>query len=89
MAGQHPQYPLLELSYDNNHRAHHLSDLDPPAALTPLRPCTHNGHMWDEQYALYVWRAGFVELVWVVNAGVPTLDPPSSHVWKIQYVWTL
>jgi hypothetical protein len=32
------------------------------------------GPPWDERYAPYIQRAGFLELVRVVNAGLPNLD---------------
>ena len=73
---QHPLYPLLEVEYDDPHRAHFLIDTDAEVPLPPLRPCTHTrAHQWDERYAPYIWRAGFLELVRVVNYGLPTLDP--------------
>jgi hypothetical protein len=61
---QHPVDPLLEVDYDEDHRAHKLTKNDAELALTPLRPCTHNKvHQWDERYTLYIRRAGFLELV--------------------------
>ena len=73
---QHPLYPLLEVEYDDPYRAHFLIDTDAEVPLPPLRPCTHTrAHQWDERYASYIWRAGFLELVHVVNYGLPPLDP--------------
>ena len=73
---QHPLYPILEVEYDNQHRAHILSDTDAEVALPPLRPCTHTrAQQWDESYASYIRRAGFLKLVRVVNYGLPPLDP--------------
>ena len=73
---QHPLYPLLEVEYDDQHRAHILSDTDAEVALPPFRPRTHTrAHQWDERYAPYIRRAGFLELVRVVNYGLPPLDP--------------
>ena len=73
---QHPLYPLLEVEYDDQHRAHILSDTDVEVALPPLRPCTHSrAHQWDERYTPYIRRVGFLELVRVVNYGLPPLDP--------------
>lgn len=73
---QHPRYPLLEVEYNDPHRAHFLSDTDGPVELTPLRPCMHSRcHRWDERYAPFVAHAGFLELVRVVNNGLPPLDP--------------
>ena len=73
---QHPLYPILEVEYDDQHRAHILSDNDAEVALPPLRPRTHTrAHQWDERYAPYIRRAGFLELVRVVNHGLPPLDP--------------
>ena len=49
---QHPLYLLLEVVYDDQHRAHVLSDTDAEVALPPLRPHTHTrAHQWDERYA--------------------------------------
>ena len=46
---QHPLYPILEVEYDDKHRAHVLTDTDAEVALPPLRPHTHNKvHEWDE-----------------------------------------
>ena len=73
---QHPLYPILEVKYDDQHRAHILSDNDVEVALPPLRPRTDTrAHQWDERYAPYIWRAGFLELVRVVNYGLLALDP--------------
>ena len=73
---QHPLYPIFEVEYDDQHRAHILSDNDAEVSLPPLRPCTHTrAHQWDERYVLYIRRAGFLELVRVVNHGLLPLDP--------------
>ena len=73
---QHPLYIILEVEYDDQHRAHILSDNDAEVALPPLRPRTHTrAHQWDKRYAPYIRRAGFLELVHVVNYGLPPLDP--------------
>ena len=73
---EHPLYPLLEVEYDDPHRAHLLTDTDVEVPLPPLRPHTHTrAHQWDEHYAPYIQRAGFFELVRVVNYGLPPLDP--------------
>ena len=73
---QHPLYPILEVEYDDQHRTHILSDNDAEVALPPLRPRTHTrAHQWDEPYAPYIRRAGFLELVHVVNNSLPPLDP--------------
>ena len=73
---QYPLYPIFEVEYDDQHRAHILSDTDAEVALPPLRPRTHTrAHKWDERYAPYIRRAGFLELVRVVNHGLPPLDP--------------
>ena len=73
---QHPLYPILEVEYDDQHRAHILSDNDAEVSLPPLRPRTHTrAHQWDERYMSYIRRAGFLELVRVVNHGLPPLDP--------------
>ena len=78
---QHPlylilevEYLILEVEYDDQHRAHILSD-DAEVALPPLRLRTHTrAHQWDERYAPYIQRAGFLELVHVVNHGLPPFD---------------
>ena len=72
---QHPLYPILEVEYDDQHRAHILSDNNGEVALPTLRLRTHTrAHQWDERYAPYIWRAGFLEFVRVVNYGLPPLD---------------
>ena len=73
---QHPLYPILEVEYDDQHRAHILSDNDAEVSLPPLRPRTHTrAHQWDERYTPYIRRAVFLELVRVVNHSLPPLDP--------------
>jgi hypothetical protein len=73
---QHSLYPILEVEYDDKHRAHFLTDTDGEVSLPPLRPRMHNrAHQWDEHYVLYIRRAGFLDLVWVVNYGLLALDP--------------
>ena len=72
---QHRLYLLLEVEYDDPHRAHFLTDTDAEVPLRPLRPRTHTrAHQWDERYAPYIRRAGFLELVRVVNYGLPPLN---------------
>ena len=54
-----PVVPLLEVEYDDQHRAHILSDNDTEVALPPLRPRTHTrAHQWDERYVPYIRRVG-------------------------------
>ena len=73
---QHPLYPILEVEYDDQHRAHILSDTDVEVALPPLRLRTHTrAYQWDERYVPYIRCVSFLELVWVVNFGLPALDP--------------
>ena len=73
---QHQLYPLLEVEYDNPHQAYFLTDTDTEVLLLHLRPRTHTrAHQWDERYAPYIRRAGFLELVRVVNYGLSLLDP--------------
>ena len=73
---QHPLYPILEVEYDDQHQAHILSDTDVEVALPTLRPRMHTrAHPWDERYAPYIRRVGFLELVRVVNYGLSPLDP--------------
>ena len=38
---KHQLYPILEVEYDDQHRAHILSDNDVEVALPTLRPRTH------------------------------------------------
>jgi hypothetical protein len=72
----HPQYPILEVEYDNEHRAHVLSDGVAEVPMAPLWPRTHNRQLqWDERYAPYIRHAGFLELARVVNRGLPPLNP--------------
>ena len=53
-----------------------MSDNDAEVALPTLRPRMHTRvHQWDEHYAPYIRRAGFLELVRVVNHDLPSLDP--------------
>jgi len=69
-------YPLPEVEYDDEHRAHVLTDIDAEVSLPLLRPHTHNRvYQWDERYVPYIWRAGFLELIRVVNYGLLALDP--------------
>ena len=73
---QHSMYPLPEVEYDDEHRAHVLIDTDAEVSLPPLRPRTHNrAYQWDERYASYIRHADFLELIRVVNYGLPPLDP--------------
>jgi hypothetical protein len=69
----HPRYSLLEVEYDKDHRARALSDQQ--LALGALRVRTHHPHTWDERYATYIRRAGFLEIVRVYNSFLPQLDP--------------
>ena len=73
MGDHHPQYPLLEVHYDKDHRTKHLSELQ--EALLPLRLRTHQPHRWDERYRPYIQRTGFLEIVRVFNTRLPILDP--------------
>ena len=41
---QHQLYPLLEVEYDDPHRAHFLTDTDVEVPLPPLRPHTNVGY---------------------------------------------
>ena len=73
MGDHHPQYPILEVHYDKDHRAKRLSELQED--LVPLRLRTHQPHHWDERYQPYIKRVGFLEIVRVFNTGLPILDP--------------
>ena len=73
---QHLLYPILKVEYDDQHRAHILSDNDTEVSLSPLRPRMHTrAYQWDEHYAPYIRCAGFLKLVRVVNHGLPPHDP--------------
>uniref|UniRef100_K3ZNC5 SWIM-type domain-containing protein n=1 Tax=Setaria italica TaxID=4555 RepID=K3ZNC5_SETIT len=67
-------YPLLEAAYDLQHRAHHLADLN--ENLTPLRARVHSPLRWDERYAQYLQRAGFLDITVQVVGGLPPMDGP-------------
>jgi hypothetical protein len=44
--------------------------------LPLLKLCTHTQQLrWDERYALYIRRVGFLELVRVVREGLLPLNP--------------
>ncbi|XP_062185932.1 serine/threonine-protein phosphatase 7 long form homolog [Phragmites australis] len=68
----HPDYPLLETFYDREHRAHLM--VDDGEVLSPLRICTHNPLRWDERYAQYIGRAGFLPLARLVTTGLSMFD---------------
>jgi hypothetical protein len=72
---EHPEFVLLDEDYDHDHRACFIaynSNQLPPI----LRVRAHqSGHRWDERYAPYIERAGFLDLVRVVNHGLPNCDP--------------
>ena len=72
MGDHHPQYPVLEVHYDKDHRTQRLSELQED--FVPLRLRTHLPHRWDEQYRPYIQRAGFLEIVSVFNTGLLILD---------------
>ena len=72
MGDLHPQYPILEVHYDKDHRAKRLLELQED--LVPLRLRTHQPHRWDERYRPYIQRAGFLEIVSVFNTGLLILD---------------
>ena len=73
---QHLLYPIFEVEYDDQHRAHILSDNDAEVSLPTLRLRMHTRtHQWDERYAPYIRRASFLELVRVVNHGLLSFDP--------------
>uniref|UniRef100_K4A117 SWIM-type domain-containing protein n=1 Tax=Setaria italica TaxID=4555 RepID=K4A117_SETIT len=69
-----PGYPLLEAAYDLHHRAHHLADMN--ENLTPLRARVHSPLRWDERYAQYLQRAGFLDIAVQVMGGLPPMDGP-------------
>uniref|UniRef100_K3XQ43 SWIM-type domain-containing protein n=1 Tax=Setaria italica TaxID=4555 RepID=K3XQ43_SETIT len=69
-----PVYPLLESAYDLQHCAHHLADLNED--LKPLRDRAHSPLRWDERYAEYLQRAGFLDLAIHVVGDLPPMDGP-------------
>uniref|UniRef100_K3Z028 SWIM-type domain-containing protein n=1 Tax=Setaria italica TaxID=4555 RepID=K3Z028_SETIT len=69
-----PVYPLIEAAYDLQHRAHHLVDLN--ENLTPLRARVQSPLRWDERYAQYLQRAGFLDIVVQVVGDLPPMDGP-------------
>jgi hypothetical protein len=72
----HPLYPLLDYDYDKDHRGAHMEYGPMDAQLPLLKPRTHTRQLrWDERYASYIRRAGFLELVRVVREGLPPLNP--------------
>jgi hypothetical protein len=71
----HPQYPLLNYDYDKDHRAAHMEYGSTDEQLPLLKPRTHTWQLrWDERYAPYIRRVGFLELVRVVREGLPPLN---------------
>jgi hypothetical protein len=44
--------------------------------LKPLRVREHFPLSWDERYALYLARAGFLDIALVVVRGLPVMDGP-------------
>ncbi|RLN05078.1 hypothetical protein C2845_PM13G22510 [Panicum miliaceum] len=56
----HPRYPLLEMFYDERHRGKIHEERT--EVLKPLRPRTHKLLTWDDRYAPYLKRAGFLPL---------------------------
>jgi hypothetical protein len=72
----HPDYSILEMEYDNEHRAAALNHGDHEVPMPPLRARTHSSQLcWDERYKPYIWRAGFLKLVRTFLAGLPPLNP--------------
>ncbi|CAL4969710.1 unnamed protein product [Urochloa decumbens] len=68
----HPRYPLLEMFYDEQHRGKKLEERT--QVLRPLRIRTHNPLAWDDRYASYLKRAGFIALAMLVKDGLPNMD---------------
>uniref|UniRef100_K3ZC83 SWIM-type domain-containing protein n=1 Tax=Setaria italica TaxID=4555 RepID=K3ZC83_SETIT len=66
----------LSADYDTDlhHRAHHLADQN--ENLTPLRARVHSPLRWDERYAQYLQRAGFLDIAVQVVGGLPPMDGP-------------
>ncbi|KAF0922881.1 hypothetical protein E2562_002130 [Oryza meyeriana var. granulata] len=49
-------------------------DFDDLKCLKPLRARVHTPLPWDERYAYYIRRAGFLPLARIVNRGLPQMD---------------
>uniref|UniRef100_K3YLA0 SWIM-type domain-containing protein n=1 Tax=Setaria italica TaxID=4555 RepID=K3YLA0_SETIT len=69
-----PAYPLLEAMYDSQHHAHHLANLHED--LKPLQARVHSPFRWDERYAHYLQRAGFLNIAVQVVVGLAPMDGP-------------
>ncbi|CAL5075095.1 unnamed protein product [Urochloa decumbens] len=71
---RNPQYPLLETFYDEGHRGKILEERT--QALKPLRLRTHSPLAWDERYANYIRRTGFLPLARIVTheEGIAMID---------------
>nr|CAB3488471.1 unnamed protein product [Digitaria exilis] len=68
----HPRFPLLELAYDDTHRAHMIADQN--MVLPYLRARVHAPLHWDSRYAPYVLRTGFLPIARTVCMGLPPMD---------------
>uniref|UniRef100_K4AL80 Aminotransferase-like plant mobile domain-containing protein n=1 Tax=Setaria italica TaxID=4555 RepID=K4AL80_SETIT len=75
-------YPLLEAAYDLQHCAYLLANLH--EELKPLRVQVHSPLRWDERYASYLQRAGFLDIAVQVVAGLPPMDGP---LWTAMVDW--
>jgi hypothetical protein len=72
-AGTSSTFSLIEANYDKDHQAKALSEQQ--RSLRALRVRTHHPHSWDDRYAMYIRRAGFLGIVRVYNSTLLTLDP--------------
>ncbi|XP_062201445.1 protein MAIN-LIKE 1-like [Phragmites australis] len=71
----HPDYPLLEMYFIREHRAHLMVDNN--EVQKSLRIRTHNRLRWDEKYNPYIQCVGFLPLARLVTAGLPMFDGAS------------
>ncbi|CAL5052499.1 unnamed protein product [Urochloa decumbens] len=69
----HPRYSLLDVFYDEQHRGRKLQERV-AEVLIPLRIRTHTPLAWDERYAPFLHRAGFLPLALLVKDGLPKMD---------------
>ncbi|KAK3125502.1 hypothetical protein QOZ80_7BG0605810 [Eleusine coracana subsp. coracana] len=69
----HPCFPLLDMNYDNKHRAHFV--VDEGLMLKPLRTRVHHPMKLRKRYLPYLRQAGFLPLARLVAAGA--IDAPA------------
>nr|XP_034577544.1 uncharacterized protein LOC117841082 [Setaria viridis] len=72
MMAHHLRCPLLEIFYDEHHHGRKLEER--VEVLNPLRPHTHTPLEWDDRYAPYLQRAGFLPLATLVKVGLSKMN---------------